>query len=246
MIVTEKAVDFKSLEQEIFKKVCELGCKLLKKALEEYDDTLMLNRDRTVYRHKGQRKTAVKTVMGTVEYSRAVYQQKHEDGTKSCVFLLDEALGKENVGLLSGNLAELVTVAACESSYRSAARAVSEMTGQSISHQAAWDVVQELGERVDAKEIRAAQLAAANDGEGKIEIPLLFEEQDGIWLSLQGKSRKQHGSKHEMKLAIAYDGAEKTGKNRYELHGKVACANFETVGKFQQRKEGGNCRCLQR
>lgn len=78
MIVTEKAVDFKSLEREIFKKVCEWGCEMLKQALEEYDNTLMLERDRTVYRHKGQRKTAIKTVMGTVEYSRSVYQQKSD------------------------------------------------------------------------------------------------------------------------------------------------------------------------
>lgn len=85
MIVAEKAVDFNSLEREIFKKVCETGCELLKQALEDYDNTLMLNSDRTVYRHKGKRKTAIKTVMGTVEYSRSVYQQKHENGTKSCV-----------------------------------------------------------------------------------------------------------------------------------------------------------------
>lgn len=238
MIVAEKAVDFKSLEREIYKKVCELGCEMLKQALEHCDSQLMLERDRTVYRHKGQRKTAIKTMMGTVEYSRSVYQQKNEDGTKSCVFLLDEALGSEGSGLMSGNLAELVTIAACEGSYRSAARAVSEMTGQTISHQAAWNVVQELGERVDVQEEQSAQLALAHKSVGKLERPVLFEEQDGIWLSLQGKSRKQHGPKREMKLAIAYDGAKKTGKKRYELTNKVACANFETVGKFQKRKEG--------
>jgi len=238
MIVTEKAVDFKSLECKIFKMVCGWGCELMKQALEHYDDQLMQERDRTVYRHKGQRKTAIKTVMGTVEYSRSVYQQKNEDGTKSCVYLLDEALGNEGSGLMSGNMAELVTIAACESSYRAAARAVSEMTGQTISHQAAWDVVQELGKRVDAQENRAAQLATAHKGMGKLESPVLFEEQDGIWLPLQGKSRKQHGPKREMKLSIAYDGAKETGKKRYELTNKVACANFETVGMFQKRKEG--------
>jgi len=238
MIVAEKAVDFKSLEKEIFKLVCEWGCELLKQALVHYDNVLMLERDRTVYRHKGQRKTAVKTVMGTVEYSRSVYQQKNEDGTKSCVFLLDEALGKEGSGLMSGNLAEMVTFAACESSYRSAARAVSEMTGQTISHQAAWGVVQELGERVGTQEEQSAQLAAAHKGVGKLERAVLFEEQDGVWLPLQGKSRKKHGPKREMKLAIAYDGAKKTGKKRYELTNKVVCANFETAGKFQRRKEG--------
>jgi hypothetical protein len=41
-----------------------------------------------------------------------------------------------------------------------------------------------------------------------------------------------------MKLAIAYDGTEKTGKNRFRLTNKVACANFETITKFHLRKEG--------
>ena len=41
-----------------------------------------------------------------------------------------------------------------------------------------------------------------------------------------------------MKLAIAYDGAKKTGTNRYELTNKVACASFESVDKFYRRKEG--------
>lgn len=238
MIVAEKSVDFKSMEREIYKIVCGWGCEILKQALEHYDNALMLERDRTVYRHKGQRKTAIKTVMGTVEYSRSVYQRKNEDGTKNCVFLLDEALGREGSGLMSGNLAEMVTFAACESSYRSASRAVSEMTGQTISHQAAWGVVQELGERVNAQEKQSAQLAAVHKGVGKLERQVLFEEQDGIHLPLQGKSRKQHGSKCEMKVAIAYDGAKKTGKKRYELTNKVACANFEAAGKFQKRKEG--------
>ena len=191
-----------------------------------------------MYRHKGQRQTSIKTVMGTAEYSRAVYQRKNEDGTKSCVFLLDEALGLEISGQMSDNLAEMMTVAACNSTYREAARAVSKMTGQSISHQAAWNVVQELGQRVGAQEERAARLAAASKGTGTLEAKLLFEEQDGIWLKLQGKSRKKHGASHEMKLGIAYDGAKEVGKERYELSNKVACANFESAEKFQKRMEG--------
>ncbi len=238
MIVTAKGLDFNSCEKEIYKIVCGWGCEILKQALEHYDNALMLRRDRTVYRHKGQRKTAIKTIMGTVEYSRSVYQRKNEDGTKSCVFLLDEMIGKEGSGLMSGNLAEMITFAACESSFRSAARAVSEMTGQTISYQAAWGVVQELGERVDTREKQWAQLAAANKGVGKLERAVLFEEQDGVHLPLQGKSRKQYGPKREMKVAIAYDGAKKTGKKRYELTNKVAYANFEAAGKFQKRKEG--------
>ena len=137
-------------------------------------------------------------------------------------------------GVLSGQIAEAV----CGGTYRRAAQSVSEMTGQTISHQAAWNVIQALGRRVDAHEKAAAALAAKSKGTGTQEAEVLFEEQDGIWLHLQGKSRKQYGNSYEMKIAIAYDGARRMSKNRYELTGKVACANFEPASKFVCRKEG--------
>ena len=41
-----------------------------------------------------------------------------------------------------------------------------------------------------------------------------------------------------MKVAIAYDGTEKTGKKRFRLANKVATANFESAKRFKIRKEG--------
>ncbi len=146
-------------------------------------------------------------------------------------------MGKTGSGFMSGLLAEKIVQSSCESTYRAAARSISELSGQSISHTAAWNVVQALGRRLDAQERQAGKLAAKNEGAGTLEAKLLFEEQDGIWLHLQGRSRKEHGKSKEMKLAIAYDGAKKTGKKRYELTNKVACANFEDVKKFVRRKE---------
>ena len=238
MSVTEIGVDFNSLEQEIFRRYCLLGCGALKEQLEKRDSQLMLSRDRTVYRHKGLRRTVIKTVMGEVEYSRAIYERKNEDGTKSFVYLLDEAMGITGSGFMSGVLSAQIAAAVCAGTYRRAAQSISEMTGQTISHQAAWNVTQQLGQRIDAQEQRAASLAAKNKGTGDLEAKLLFEEQDGIWLNLQGKGRQQHGKSKEMKVAIAYDGAKKVGKERYTLTNKVACANFETAAKFVRRKEG--------
>jgi hypothetical protein len=238
MIIEENEREFKHLEKEIFNYCCGLGCKLLKEALESLDTELMLQRDRRAYRHKGTRKSVVKTVMGEVEYQRAVYEVRNEDGTKRFVYLLDEAMGKSGSGFMSGLLSEQIVQASCETTYRGAARSISELTGQSISHTAAWNVVQELGKRLDAQEKQAVKQAVSGKGTGELEAKVLFEEQDGIWLKMQGKSRKAHGPGKEMKLAIAYDGAKKAGKNRYELTNKVACANFEGVENFVKRKEG--------
>jgi len=154
------------------------------------------------------------------------------------VYLLDEAMGMTGTGFFSGVLSEQIAQSCCDGSCRSAARSVSEQTGQTVSHTAAWNVIRSLGRRIDAHERQAATLTAAGFIFGTLEMPLLFEEQDGIWLHLQGRPRKAYGSGKEMKLAIAYDGVRKVGKKRYELTNKVACANFESAGKFQKRKEG--------
>ena len=238
MSVTEAVVEFNRLEREIFSRCCAAGREALKEQLEIWDSRLMTTRDRSIYRHKGLRKTVIKTVMGEVEYSRALYVHKNTDGTKGFVYLLDEAMGKAGSGYMSGLLSGQISEAVCAGSYRRAAQSVSEMTCQTISHQAAWNVTQALGRRVDAHEKAAAALAAKNKGTGAQEAEVLFEEQDGIWLHLQGRSRKQYGSSHEMKVAIAYDGARRISKKRYELTGKVACANFESASKFVCRKEG--------
>ena len=238
MIVTEKLIDFNYLEKEIFRESNKLGCETLKKILQDYDRELMKSRDRKKYRHKGHHKTVVKTIMGEAEYSRAVYEVNNEDGTKSYVYLLDEAMGIKGSGFMSGLLSAQIAEAVCAGTYRRAAQSISEMTGQRISHQAAWNVTQRLGAEVEKQEERLAALADQNEGTGQLETKILFEEKDGIWLHLQGKSRKQYGKSHEMKVAIAYDGAEQIGKKRYRLTNKVACANFESAGKFHKRKEG--------
>jgi hypothetical protein len=238
MIVSEKMIDFNSLEREIVEKSREAGRCALRAQLEAWDKMLMESRDPKVYRNNGFRQTTIKTMLGEVTYSRRVYEQRNPEGTKATVYLLDAAMEVNGCGLMSGNLANEIGKAACEGSYRATARAVSEMTGQRVSHTTAWNTVQTLGERVGVLEEQAAELVAKHKSGGRLESPVLFEEQDGIWLKLQGKSRKRYGASHEMKLAIAYDGAKKVGKKRYELTNKVACANFENVGKFINRKEG--------
>ena len=238
MSLAEKAINFNRLEKEIFEECHKLGCETLKKILQGYDGELMKARDKKKYRHKGHHKSVIKTVMGEVEYSRAVYEVKNEDGTKSFVYLLDKIMEIKGSGFMSGLLSGQIAEAVCAGTYRRAAQSISEMTGQRISHQAAWNVTQSLGAEVEKQEERLAALAANNEGSGQLETKILFEEKDGIWLHLQGSDRKKHGGSHEMKVAIAYDGAEAVGKKRYRLTNKVAAANFESAGKFHKRKEG--------
>ncbi len=238
MSIAEKSVEFKSLEEKVFNYVCKCGREIIKNILESYDEEIRENRDKKEYRSKGKRRRTIKTVMGEVEFERNIYETVSEEGEKEYEYLLDKELGLSRSGFFSALMSELIAKRCCESSYRNAAQAVSEQTGQTLSHTAAWNVVQVLGQEIDKQEIHNAKLAKAHKGKGVLESKVLFEEQDGIWLKLQGIARKKYGSSKEMKLAIAYDGATETAKGRYNLSNKVACASFEGVNEFVARKEG--------
>ena len=238
MIIPREAVDLTQIERDIFRVVCELGRQMFREYLEQCDDQLMLHRDRQKYRHRGLKQTSLKTIMGEVVYERALYRYTDEEGKQPGVYLLDELIGEPVSGQISPLLAEKIAETSCEMSYRETAKAVSAMTGQTISHGGAWNVVQALGEQADKQEKEDARLAKLDQGRGQHEAKLLFEEQDGIWLNLQGDDRKRLGPSTEMKVAIAYDGASLTGKDRFRLANKVACANFEGIDKFVERKDG--------
>ena len=75
-IVEEKLVSFKTLEQKVFRYVCELAQEITRIMLENYDAELAKERDKSQYRDKGKRTTTIKTVYGEVSYVRRVYQTK--------------------------------------------------------------------------------------------------------------------------------------------------------------------------
>jgi hypothetical protein len=62
MIITEKGINFKSLEEEIYKYVCSEGLKLLEYVLSQVDGKLLLNRNGEKYRNKGFRTSSIKTL----------------------------------------------------------------------------------------------------------------------------------------------------------------------------------------
>lgn len=237
-IVEEKLISFKELEQKVFKYVCELGCEITKTILESYDDELAATRDTKQYRDKGSRKTSIKTVYGDVEYCRRVYRTSLEDGEKAYVYLLDEAMQMDKIGLISTNLAEKIAMTVTESPYRVAADAISSTCGQTISAGGVWNVMQRLGERISEEEEHAVKQMNAGQSEGTKEIPVLFEEMDGVWLHMQGKDHKKM-KKQEMKVFTMYEGwdAEKERQKRSTLVGKTVLAGMEKSNEFHEKRE---------
>jgi len=62
-----------------------------------------------------------------------------------------------------------------DKSYRKAAKSISELTGQSISHGGAWNLVQRSGKLVREEEKRLVELRQAEVVSGEIESRVLFE-----------------------------------------------------------------------
>jgi len=224
-ILSDKALKFNELESKIFKFVCEIGCLLLKTTLEDRDKEIARSRDKRRYRHKGYKRDCIKTIMGEVEYKKAIYEL--DDGkTKKYVFLLNEEMDIHKVGKVSANLAEVIIDSACENSYRKSSKFITKTTNQSISHEGVRNVVLKVGEKISDTEKQKARLYKEEKLVcGTKDIPILFEEADGLWISLQGKDRekiikkrkesaKRSGKeykvpksvKSELKLYVSYEG----------------------------------------
>lgn len=237
-IVNEELVSFKILEQKIFEYVCELGREITQIMLESYDKELAEGRDKKIYRNKGTRNTSIKTVYGEVSYSRRVYRTENEEGQVEYIYLLDQAMQMDKIGLISTNLAEKIALTITESPYRVTADIINGTCGQYISPQGVWNLVQRLGERIDEEETHAVQQMNADQTEGSKPVPVLFEEMDGVWLHMQDEHHKKM-KKQEMKVFTMYEGwdAEKEKENRSTLVGKTMLAGMEDSNTFHEKRE---------
>lgn len=91
---------------------------------------------------------------------------------------------------------------------------------------------------MDEEEKELVKAHKAGKIAGEKAVPVLFEEADGVYINLQGWDRKKLGHRRaELKVAIAYAGWKKTGKERYALAGKVITAGFSDAKDFHERRE---------
>lgn len=232
-IVNKDCLTFKDIEKEIFKYVCQLAVNITKEVLEAYDKQLMKERDTAKYRHKGYKEDHVRCVYGDVAYERVVYATCDEGGKQEFVYLLDEALRMDTVGKMSLNLVESIISATSKMSFRDAAEEINRNTEAGITFQSAWNVVQKFGEKLEEEETALIHDYEKDAIEGGKEVPVLFEEADGVFLHLQGKDRPKHMSGKEIKVSTCYEGWNEQG----ELVGKVMSAGFEDGKTFQKLRE---------
>ena len=236
---------FSELIPAVMEQTMKIGLEVLKHILEERDAEILARRDKARFRCKGLQKTSVKTSMGILDLTRRVYVDTSVTEGVRCVCLLDEEMKIEKIGLTEKALCEEAAALACVTSYRNAAEILTANSAVSVSAMGLWNIVQALGEKEGKRVERYAELAEQSAGSGTVAAPILYEENDGVWLKLQGKDRQEYGEDKEMKVGIAYDGVTwDAAKTRKELHNKVAYASFEDAKAFKNHKEGVVSQCF--
>lgn len=255
-IVANNEINFNELEKKIYKFVCNLGCYLLKEIIEKYDEKLQNERDKKSFRHRGLKPDSIKTVMGVVDYKRTIYEYE-ENNQKKFVYLLDEKLKLSEFGKISENLVDkILNIAVETNSYRDAAEQIMQLLNISISHETVRDIVIKSGMKIIEKENEEIKLDKKDKlVAGTKEIPVLFEEADGLWINLQGKDRIEQIEKYkascekegkeykeptsvksELKLHVSYEGWKKDDK-RHTLVNKMYIAGFMSSAELKKRRD---------
>ena len=220
---------FNIIEEKISNFLSELGPKLIRVALESLDVYILEDRNKSIYRCKGKREKTINTSIGSVSYKRRLYEEKISRNEVRTVFLLDEILKLKFLGKSTLKQAiNLVTEALAESF-----RNVSEQNNSPLlcnpSHQTVKNRISDIANLFKNAETERIQKYYENELHGEKQVEILFEEKDGLFLSIQGQK-----SKKEIKLAKVYEGwqLERESSKRYKTINPLYFAGYENPEQF--------------
>lgn len=232
--IAKEEISFNILEKNIFNLVCFIG-RFLTESILTMEDAKLHKEIKKQYRNKGYAITVIKTVYGEVKYKRHKYIKINEEGKEVIIIPLDEKLKVEKIGLVSKNLADKIVEVAAKNPFRNTSDIISKTTGANISHQACWKIVQEVGESIKNEEENLVNKMYENELKPEKEVKVLFEEEDGVWLKMQGKKHEKK-PKQELKVGTIYEGITKEKKRR-KLVNKRVFAGFEDSETFHEKRE---------
>lgn len=208
--------DLAALEGGVYRLVQEASRRLLVAVLAEVDRQLSQERDRKRLRSVHSKPRSVLTPFGLVTFDRRYYWDRR---TGKGRFLLDEALGLEGRQRLSPWLERLAVRVAVEMPYHRAAALMEELTlgAVDVRAMAVWSTAQRAGGL--ASEVAEGRRRALFDyGEvppGKRKARRLSVEADEV--VVRGGRAAGEGRWIGVKLAVAYEGKVKAGKDRQAL-----------------------------
>lgn len=249
-MLSNKKINFKSLEEKTFKEMMKLGRKIIQDELRMLDKLIKKYRDSKIFEIKDTQPTTLKTRLGEIPIARRRYKMVI-NGTTRYIYLLDELLEMNEFGLYSQSIVEMVAREITKKSYRETAKTISEDTDCTISHTAVRNIVIALGEKIKKLEEEKIKLYEQGKIEGNKEIEYIFCEHDGIYIKKQ-KSKKHKGKKKfkvkhfkkkkgkkkrngiELKIAVIHEGREPRYTNDYKLKNKIVVGTASNASKLKQ------------
>jgi hypothetical protein len=210
----ERKMSIKELEETIQGIAIETGQEALGMGIKELDDRIA-ERIPKGWQNVGTEERWLVCSIGAMRYKRRIYLDKQHKRRKP----IDELLGIEKYGRMSGRVQEMGASLACMGTYRLAASQLSYLIKTPISHSAVQRMAWNTGNRIaDGEE--AERKRVFDHGEtieaGKIKAPVLYGESDGVWVHLQREKRRSA----EVRVAIISTGRKQIGKDRYRFENK--------------------------
>ncbi len=202
-------------EEDSYQLGCAVAREVAIKVLKSIDKRILLERSRELKVHDTFKRRRV-TRFGMIPVWRRLYQDK--DG--SYHYLLDEHLNWQPYKLSTPSLREALLEMSTQTSFEKASKTMEKLTAGVLSSSTIHRMLQEVSETAIDVEKQEWEYCF-NEGKlpnpGVQETPLLYTEADGVNVHLQ---REGDQKRYELKSAIAYEGWELIGDERYSLVNK--------------------------
>lgn len=235
-ILSKEKVNFNSLEENTFKKMMELGRKIIVDELMMLDKAIKEYRDKEIFKVKDMQTRTVKTKLGEITYARRRYEMTI-NGTKKYIYLLDELMEISEFGQYSQGIVEMVVREVIKKSYRETAKTITEDTESQITYSAVRNIVIAIGKKIKEIEEEKIRLYEKGEIEGQKSAKYVFCEHDGIYVKKQAEKKKDKKMKKnkqkkkkekknkrkgiELKIAVIHEGKEKRYSEDYKLKNKI-------------------------
>ncbi|HMN15905.1 MAG TPA: ISLre2 family transposase, partial [Bellilinea sp.] len=210
----ERKIRIEELEETIQGIAIETGQEALGMGIKEIDDRIA-ERVPKGWQNVGTEERWLVSSLGAMRYKRRIYQDEKRRRRKP----VDELLGIEKYGRMSGRVQEMGASLACMGTYRLAANQLSWLIKTPISHSAvqrmAWNTGNRIADGEEAERRRVFEHGDPIEG-GRIKAPVLYGESDGVWVHLQRERRRSA----EVRVAIVSTGRKQIGKDRYRFENK--------------------------
>lgn len=210
----ERTIKMEELEETIQGIAIETGQEALGMGIKELDDRIA-ERIPKGWQNVGTEERWLVSSIGAMRYKRRIYLDEKRKRRKP----VDELLGIEKYGRMSGRVQEMGASLACMGTYRLAASQLSWLIKTPISHSAIQRLAWNTGNRIaDGEEAERKRVFDHGDPieAGKVKAPVLYGESDGVWVHLQREKRRSA----EVRVAIMSTGRKQIGKDRYRFENK--------------------------